>query len=122
MANHRPGGGIKSRVNVRVGNKTGAPRERIRHAGVAQYGQAQGSHVTGTEGGGGDTNYHGVKAHTGKPGLQSELGNKVALNVGGGGPGTGRTIYASGSQCRTGAADPGNPPQTRELWPGWGKR
>jgi len=119
---HKPGGGIRSRVNVSVGNKTGAPRERIRHAGVAQYGQAQGSHVTGAEGGGGDTNYHGVKDHTGKPGTPSELGNKVALNIGGGGPGTGRTIYASGSQCRTGAADPGNPPAAKELWPGWGKR
>jgi len=43
---HKPGGGIRSRVNVSVGNKTGAPRERIRHAGVAQYGQAQGDHIS----------------------------------------------------------------------------
>jgi hypothetical protein len=95
--------GIQSKNKREVGNRTGAPRERIRHAGVAQYGQAQGSHVTGAEGGGGDLNYHGVKAHTNMPGYPSELGNKVALNVGGGGPGTGRTIYKTGSQCQTGS-------------------
>jgi len=86
-----------------IGNRTGKQRERIRHAGVAQYGQAQGNHVTGAEGGGGDLGYHGVKAHTNMPGYTSELGNKVALNVGGGGPGTGRKVYATGSQCQTGS-------------------
>ena len=95
--------GIQSKNHVRVGNRTGGQRERIRHAGVAQYGQAQGNHVTGAEGGGGDLGYHGVKAHTGMPGYTSELGNKVALNVGGGGPGRGRTIYKTGSQCQTGS-------------------
>jgi len=98
MKGHKPGGGIASKNKREVGNRTGAPRERIRSTGVAQYGQAQGSHATES----GDTGYHGVKAHTNMPGYPSELGNKVALNVGGGGPGTGRTIYKSGSQCKTG--------------------
>jgi len=113
---HKPGGGIKSRVNVSVGNKTGAPRERIRHAGVAQYGQAQGDHITEH----GSTGYGGVKAHTNKPGYQSELGNKVALNVGGGGAGTGRTIYRSGSQCRTG--DGGSPLRPQDPLAPWSRK
>jgi hypothetical protein len=33
----------------------------------------------------------------------------MALNVGGGGPGKGRTVYASGSQGMQGAVNPGNP-------------
>jgi len=104
---HKPGGGIQSRQKREVGNRTGAPRERIRPTGVAQYGQAQGDHVTEQ----GATGYGGVKAHTGKPGYQSELGNKVALNVGGGGPGTGRTTYPTGSQCKTGDGGPALKPQ-----------
>jgi hypothetical protein len=100
---HKPGGGIASKNKVSVGNRTGAPRERIRPTGTAQYGQAQGNHFT-EQGRDGrmSSDYGGVKAHTNMPGYPSELGNKVALNVGGGGPGTGRTIYKSGSQCKTG--------------------
>jgi hypothetical protein len=111
---HKPGGGIASKQKREVGNRTGAPRERIRPTGVAQYGQAQGNHFT-EQGRDGrmSSDYGGVKAHTNMPGLQSQLGNKVALNVGGGGPGTGRTIYKTGSQCRTGdggsALNPGDP-------------
>src|SRR5215472_9856753 len=104
--------GIQSKNKREVGNRTGAPRERIRPTGTAQYGQAQGNHFT-EQGRDGrmHSGYGGVKAHTGKPGYPSELGNKVALNVGGGGPGTGRRVYATGSQCQTGAAAPGNAPQ-----------
>src|SRR5215469_6083453 len=94
---HKPGGGIQSKNKREVGNRTGAPQERIRPTGVAQYGQAQGNHFTepGRDGRM-NSGYGGVKAHTNMPGYQSELGNKVALNVGGGGPGTGRTIYKTG--------------------------
>jgi hypothetical protein len=41
-----------------------------------------------------------------------KFGNEVALNVGKGGCGTGRTIYASGSQSGSGghgSANPGSP-------------
>jgi hypothetical protein len=37
------------------------------------------------------------------------FGNSVALNVGKGGCGTGRTIYASGSQGTQGSVNPGSP-------------
>jgi hypothetical protein len=105
---HKPGGGIKSRQKVSVAQRLGQPRERIRPTGVAQYGQAQGSHVTGAEGGGGDLNYHGVKAHTGKPGLQSREGNMVAATTVCG-PGGSRTIYKTGVQGVHGNANPGKP-------------
>jgi hypothetical protein len=55
--------GIQSKNKVRVGQRLGQPRERIRPTGTAQYGQAQGSHVTGVEGGGGDTNYRRQGSH-----------------------------------------------------------
>jgi hypothetical protein len=39
----------------------------------------------------------------------------VALNVGGGGCGTGRTLYGqSGSQGQHGSVNPGNPPPNRQ--------
>src|SRR5262245_39162417 len=37
----------------------------------------------------------------GGTGFKSELGNKLAQNVGEGGPGKGRDIYNTGSQCQT---------------------
>ena len=116
---HKPGGGIQSRQKVRVGQRLGAPRERVRPTGVAQYGQAQGSHVTGTEGGGGDTGYHGVKAHTGKPGLQSREGNMVAASTVCK-PGGSRTIYRSGSQCQTG--DGGASLEPRDPLAPWSRK
>jgi hypothetical protein len=36
-------------------------------------------------------------------------GNEVALNVGKGGPGAGRTVYHCGTQATQGATNPGNP-------------
>ena len=43
---HKPGGGIASRQRVEKPIRQGAPRERVRHAGVAQIGQRQGDHIT----------------------------------------------------------------------------
>jgi hypothetical protein len=62
--------GIKSRNLVHKPVRTGAPRERIRHAGVAQIGQRQGNHVTNK----GSTGYGGVSLIAGT-GFPSELGN-----------------------------------------------
>jgi len=121
---HRPGGGIKSRVNVSVGQRLGSGSKAINHAGVAQIGQRQGNHFTepGRDGRM-QSRYGGVDMYSAGPGFNKvKYGNEVAKNVGGGGPGTGRTIYASGSQCRTGAADPGNTPQAKTLWPGWERK
>jgi hypothetical protein len=43
----------------------------------------------------------------------TRLGNEVALNVGGGGPGTGRTVHATGGQGTHGPVAPGNPTHKR---------
>jgi hypothetical protein len=43
-------------------------------------------------------------------GGQSPLGNALARNVNGGGPGTGRDVYRSGAQMSHGSANPGQPP------------
>ncbi len=43
---HRPGGGAHSKNIVRPPQRTGQGATRIRHAGVAQIGIRQGSHVT----------------------------------------------------------------------------
>jgi hypothetical protein len=115
MKGHKPGGGIASKQHVRKPVRTGAAREHIQKAGVAQLGQMQGNHATNK----GATNYKGVGLIGPKSPISVPLGNEVALNVGGGGPGTGRTIYKTGTQCMTGAPAQGNPPPAGELFPGW---
>jgi len=113
---HRPGGGIASRQHVEKPIRQGAPRERIRHAGVAQIGQRQGNHITNQ----GATTYGGINPFGAGQGYPSELGNKVALNVGAGGPGKGRTLHGqAGSQGCHGEVARGNPPPSGELFPGW---
>jgi hypothetical protein len=68
----------------------------------------QGSHVTRGE----ESNYRGDPLHSGGSFQPTRFGNEVALNVGKGGPGTGRTVYASGSQGTQGTTNPGNPRPT----------
>jgi hypothetical protein len=119
MKGHKPGGGIASKQHVRKPVRTGAAREHIQKAAVAQIGQRQGDHVTNRAG---STGYRGESLIGPKSPISVSLGNEVALNVRGGGPGTGRTIYKTGTQCMTGAPDKGNPtPKAKELWPGWEK-
>jgi hypothetical protein len=65
----------------------------------------QGSHVTRGE----ESNYRGDPLHSGRSFQPVKFGNEVALNVGKGGCGTGRTIYKTGSQGTQGATNPGNP-------------
>jgi hypothetical protein len=105
---HIPGGGAASKNVVRPGYNTGKPKERVIPAGVYQYGQALGNHVTGVEGGGGDLGYHGINPMSGKAGFPSELGNARAVSCGQG-PGGGRTIHRAGSQGQQGAPVSGNP-------------
>jgi hypothetical protein len=117
--NHRPGGGIKSRNVTKQNVRTGARREHIQKAGIVQLGQMQGDHVTNQ----GSTHYKGVGLFGPKQPISVPLGNTVALNVGGGGPGKGRTLHGqSGSQGCHGQPAAGNPMPAKELWPGWGKR
>jgi hypothetical protein len=108
--------GIKSRNLVHKPVRTGARREHIQKASVAQLGQRQGDHATNKPG---STGYSGVGLIGPKQPISVKLGNEVALNVGKGGPGAGRKVYSSGSQCQTGTPARGNPPPSGELFPGW---
>jgi hypothetical protein len=115
---HRPGGGIASKQHVRKPVRTGQQRERVVPAGVAQIGQRQGNHVTNK----GSTGYGGANLLAGT-GYPSKLGNQVALNVGKGGCGTGRTLYGqAGSQGCHGAPAQGNPKPAGTLFPGWERK
>jgi len=118
MAKARSGGGITSKNLVHKPVRTGAERRHIQKAGVAQLGQRQGDHVTERAG---STGYRGESLVGPKHPISTPLGNEVALNVGKGGPGKGRTIYATGTQCMTGAPDRGNPMPVGEIFPGFKK-
>jgi hypothetical protein len=112
--------GIRSKNLVHKPVRTGAAREHIQKAGVAQLGQMQGSHVTEK---GSDLGYRGVGLIGPKQPISVPLGNEVALNVGKGGPGTGRDpAMRSGSQGCYGQPASGSPmPKAKTLWPGWEK-
>ena len=119
MKGHKPGGGIASKQHVRKPVRTGAAREHIQKASVAQIGQRQGDHVTNRAG---STGYRGVSLIGPKHPVSVPLGNEVALNVGGGGPGNCRTIYETGTQCQTGAPAKGNPPPAGNALAGWERK
>jgi hypothetical protein len=117
MKGHIPGGGIASKQHVEKPVRTGDARKGIRPSWVAQKGQMVGDHATNK---GQGTGYRGAEKFDGKTGVSVPLGNQVALNVKGGGPGTGRTLYgSSGSQGQHGTPDRGMPglPSTRGQWP-----
>jgi len=105
------GGGYGSRQHVEKPVKTGTGSRNARPAGVSQFGYSYGDHTTNRPGSSGYTGekLHGPADRNFQP---TKFGNEVALNVGKGGCGTGRTIYASGSQSGSaghGSANPGNP-------------
>jgi len=114
------GGGLGMNKNVRVNVRTGASAKKINKAAVNQLGAHVGDHITEKRNGSG---YRGEDLVRGRgynpaPGY----GNAVALNVGGGGPGKGREVMRSGSQCLTGPVNRGEPMKpSKPLWPGWEK-
>ena len=91
--------GIKSNKNVRPGVKTGMPSRAMSPKGTSQIGSQIGSHAmtTGKNLTKGVEPTRGALKPPGSPGT-IPLGNAVALNVGAGGPGRGRTTAVSGSQ------------------------
>jgi hypothetical protein len=105
---HIPGGGPKSKNVVEPRVRIGSGSQSARPAGVTQIGYAVGDHTTNRPGSSG---YRGEKLHNPErnPSMSVPFGNEVALNVGKGGCGTGRTIHATGSQGAHGATNPGNP-------------
>jgi hypothetical protein len=91
--------------------RTGSGSHSARPAGVAQLGQKQGSHITRD----GESNYRGERLHNPSKNFQPvKFGNEVALNVGKGGPGAGRTLYGqSGLQGQHGPVAGSPRPQGR---------
>ena len=88
-----PGGGYGSRQHVTTKVRTGAPRQHIQKAGVAQLGSMVGDHATDK----GATGYKGVGLIGPKHPISAPLGNEVAQATVCG-PGGSRTIHAHGSQ------------------------
>ena len=112
---HRPGGGIASRVNVKAPVRIGDGSHSVRPAGVAQLGYSVGDHSTSN---GRSTGYQDEKLHSPQRDFHPvPLGNEVALNVKGGGPGTGRNLHHCGSQGQWGQPVAGNPPPNRHRDP-----
>jgi len=114
---NQKGGGYGSRQHVEKPVRTGTGSKGTRPAGVAMLGTMQGSHVTRGQ----ESSYRGEPLHNNRSFQPVKFGNEVALNVGKGGCGTGRTIYKTGSQGLQGNVAPGNPPpQGRDILSSYG--
>jgi len=115
MVNKLSGGGITSNKLVHPNVRTGpASSNKMDPRGVSQYGYAPGS--TLDKAGSFTTKNSALSVNVGTM-PQVELGNKVALNVGKGGVGTGRTLYGQGgTQQMHGAPVQGNAPQGRDIF------
>ena len=112
---NQKGGGFGSKQHVEKPVRTGTGSRNARPAGVSQFGYSYGDHTTNRPGSSGYTGekLHGPADRNFQP---TKFGNEVALNVGKGGCGTGRTIHATGSQGSHGATNPGSPrPQGRGI-------
>jgi hypothetical protein len=107
MARGSGGGGYHTRQHVEKSVKTGKGSYATTPGYVGQLGNKQGNHPTRGE----PTSYRGEPMHSGPSFQPVPFGNQVALNVGKGGPGTGRTVYKTGSQGMTGNVAAGNPPR-----------
>ena len=81
---------------------TGQPSQRVAPGGVDQLGQAMSNHATDS---GKVLRNPATPMYGGSmPGVgATKLGNEVALNVGSGGPGAGRTVQHCGTQSQYGA-------------------
>jgi len=105
---NQKGGGYGSKQHVKTSVRTGSGSHSTRPAGVNMLGAMQGNKVTSQKG---TTPYTGEKLHGGRSFQPVPFGNAVALNVGGGGVGKGRTLHGqAGSQGCHGSPAPGNPP------------
>jgi hypothetical protein len=97
--NHRPGGGIASRVNTERPVRTGSGSKSTRPAGVAMFGQMQGSHSTHFRT---ESSYRGERLHNPSKNFQpTPFGNEIAAKTTCG-PGGSREVMSSGSQQRWG--------------------
>jgi hypothetical protein len=109
-----PGGGHRSRQVREVGVRTGAARHGVNERWTSQVGQSYGNHAT--EKRGMLPRDKVIEKYHAGPGLSVPLGNSVALNVGRGGPGTGRNLYGQSGSNQTYGPVAGNPkPQGRDI-------
>jgi hypothetical protein len=107
------GGGYNSKQVKKVGVKSGAPStNKISPRGVSQFGYATGGRLRREGSFTGDSTSLPVNAGV-MP--QVPMGNKVALNVGKGGPGAGRSVMARGSQGVHGNVAGPAPVQGRDI-------
>jgi hypothetical protein len=105
---HSGGGKTPTRVGQRLG-PTSATQVDPRN--VAAIGAKRGDHSEyGTA-----RNHQQVPPREMGQMPQAPLGNAKALDVGKGGPGTGRTVYRSGSQAQHGAVAGSVQPQGRDI-------
>ena len=114
------GGGIQMSKNVSGTVRGGSPTTRPADpAGVSQLGAAQGGRLKGAG------SFTGI--NTAKPMFESPktapvpLGNAIAGNVNGGGPGSGRVTMRAGSQGQHGAPAPGQAPGRRDVLSEFGR-
>ncbi len=101
MAKTHSGGG---RTPTKQSVRTGAPARGVNPAYANQPGQQlyHKEHFT-------------PKAAPMPAGGGVKLGNEVALNVGKGGPGAGRSVHRTGSQGTHGPVNPGSSPLARDI-------
>jgi hypothetical protein len=106
------GGGIGMNKNTSPSVRTGSGAREVHPGGVGQLGESQGSHITRK----GESGYRGEVLYGGRGMNPVPYGNEVALNVGPGGCGTGRTLYGqAGSQGTHGPVAGSPKPQGRPI-------
>jgi hypothetical protein len=116
---NQAGGGPGSRVVQEVGVRNGMPARVMSPRGVSQIGSSMGNHTTGNSGRT-RSPIEPVRGANLPAGLSVPLGNALATNVAGGGPGKGRNLWGqSGSQKQWGPSAPGagRIADTRGEWP-----
>jgi hypothetical protein len=97
MSKAKSGGGLTLSKNVSPPVRTGSPNRATSPGAADQLGQA--------------TAFKKEQCDTGRAYDGAKLGNEVALNVKGGGPGKGREVFRSGSQGTHGPTVAGEPRQ-----------
>lgn len=110
------GGGIGSRNVTKQSPRNGAPAREMRPKGVSQIGSSMGNHATDS----GRILRGAVEPVRGARVGGVPLGNEVAMNVGKGGPGAGRAVFANGSQGRHGRPKGSPPPAGRDILSAFG--
>lgn len=110
------GGGTGSKNVVKSPVKNGQVAKSMREKGVAQIGSALGNHATakGAKLNRAVESIRGAPQPRGGPG-GVPLGNALAMNVGKGGPGAGRTVHATGGQGQRGPVAGGPKPAGRDI-------